>query len=100
MHDESSSNCTSRDLYSPIVVFSSWKPRALKKNESTVVSREDFLMSISANFVSVDLPEPGFPLIQKNPWCSESFSTFVQSEYSLDPSSHLQVFAWPRLMFK
>ena len=86
-----------RDRYIPIVDFSSSSPLALKKNDITIASPFNFLALATINFISVDLPDPGLPLIQKTPWWSIVLSRSSQSLYSGLWSNHLHVLVWATL---
>src|SRR3569833_1499366 len=54
---------------------------------------------MSSNLINVDFPTPGFPLIHKNPWCSENRTGSSQLRYSGLTGSHTQVFVCAFLMF-
>lgn len=93
-----SRSCSTSDRYVPIVDFSKSSPRALKKNEITILSFIVLRVLARTNFINVDFPVPGFPLIHKKPWCSLSLVASSQSTYWSFFSNHLHVLAWAFLM--
>lgn len=61
---------------------------ALKKNEITMLFSIFRLASMCAKFIIVDLPVPGFPLIQRKPWWSLYLAASSQSLYPSLLRSH------------
>jgi hypothetical protein len=101
MHQSAGSplrSCSSSDRYVPTVDFSRLSPHALKKNEITILSFIVWWALARANFINVDFPVPGFPLIHKKPWCLFSLVASSQSRYSDFSNNHLHVLAWAFLI--
>ena len=67
------SNWNNRDLYSPSVDLSRISPWALKKKDRIISLLMTRLASRKANFISVDFPAPGFPLIHRKLFRSFAF---------------------------